>query len=74
MILCLETATPVCSVALCDSTGLVLTRESNENKSHASLLTVFIRELLEKAREENWLLIFEHEPKTGMEYYNNLVR
>ena len=47
MILCLETATPVCSVALCDSTGLVLTRESNENKSHASLLTVFIKELLE---------------------------
>jgi len=45
MILCLETATPVCSVALCDNAGYVLTRESHENKSHAALLTVFIGEL-----------------------------
>jgi tRNA threonylcarbamoyladenosine biosynthesis protein TsaB len=48
MILCIETATPVCSVALCDSAGFVLTRENHENKSHASLLTVFIMELLEQ--------------------------
>ncbi len=49
MILCLETATPVCSVALCDNTGSSLIRESHENKSHASLLTVFINELLAEA-------------------------
>ena len=50
MILCLETATQVCSVALCDSTGVILTKESNQNKSHASYLTLFIEELLLKAK------------------------
>jgi tRNA threonylcarbamoyladenosine biosynthesis protein TsaB len=50
MILCLETATPVCSVALCDSNGVVLTRESTEDKSHAAQLTVFIKELLLEAK------------------------
>jgi tRNA threonylcarbamoyladenosine biosynthesis protein TsaB len=49
MILCLETATPICSVALCDNTGTPLIRESHENKSHASLLNVFINELLDEA-------------------------
>jgi tRNA threonylcarbamoyladenosine biosynthesis protein TsaB len=48
MILCLETATSVCSVALCDSSGRIFKRESLENKSHASLLTVFIQELLQE--------------------------
>jgi len=46
MILCLETATNLCSVALCDNDGVVSLRESNESKSHASLLTVFIEEIL----------------------------
>jgi tRNA threonylcarbamoyladenosine biosynthesis protein TsaB len=46
MILCLETATPVCSVALCDRSGKTIVRESSENKSHATRLTVFIEELL----------------------------
>ncbi|HEX2921668.1 MAG TPA: tRNA (adenosine(37)-N6)-threonylcarbamoyltransferase complex dimerization subunit type 1 TsaB [Bacteroidales bacterium] len=46
MILCLETATPLCSVALCDDAGIVALKESNDSKSHASLLTVFIGELL----------------------------
>lgn len=50
MILCIETATPVCSVALCDSEKVVSIRESNENKSHASLLTVFILDILEEQR------------------------
>jgi len=49
MILCLETSTPVCSAALCDSSGPVDLRESSGEKSHASLLTVFIGELLERA-------------------------
>jgi tRNA threonylcarbamoyladenosine biosynthesis protein TsaB len=45
MIICLETATNLCSVALCDSTGVISLRESNEAKSHASQLTVFIEEI-----------------------------
>jgi len=49
MILCLETSTTVCSVALCDSNGPVDLRESSGVKSHASLLTVFIGELLSGA-------------------------
>jgi tRNA threonylcarbamoyladenosine biosynthesis protein TsaB len=46
MILCLETATSVCSAALCDRTGIISLKESRENKSHATQLTVFIGELL----------------------------
>jgi tRNA threonylcarbamoyladenosine biosynthesis protein TsaB len=46
MILCLETATNLCSVALCDREGVISLRESNESKSHASQLTVFIEEIL----------------------------
>lgn len=48
MILCIETATPVCSVALCESDKVVSIRESHENKSHASLLTVFILDILKE--------------------------
>jgi tRNA threonylcarbamoyladenosine biosynthesis protein TsaB len=50
MILCLETATPVCSVALCDRSGFILVRESHANKSHAVQLTLFIEELLHEAK------------------------
>jgi tRNA threonylcarbamoyladenosine biosynthesis protein TsaB len=46
MIICLETATNLCSVALCDSAGIISLKESNESKSHASMLTVFIQEIL----------------------------
>jgi tRNA threonylcarbamoyladenosine biosynthesis protein TsaB len=49
MILCLETATPVCSVALCDREGDILKRESFDNRSHATKLTIFIEELLSEA-------------------------
>ena len=49
MILCLETSTQVCSVALCNEAGVVALRESTENKSHASLVTVFIEGLLSEA-------------------------
>jgi tRNA threonylcarbamoyladenosine biosynthesis protein TsaB len=48
MILCLETATTTCSVALCNSNGIIAIRESNDIKSHASLLTVFIEEILKE--------------------------
>jgi tRNA threonylcarbamoyladenosine biosynthesis protein TsaB len=46
MILCLETATTVCSVALCTADSIVDSRENNENRSHASLLTVYVEDIL----------------------------
>jgi tRNA threonylcarbamoyladenosine biosynthesis protein TsaB len=46
MIICLETATNLCSVALCNSAGVISLRESNEPKSHASILTLLIEEIL----------------------------
>jgi tRNA threonylcarbamoyladenosine biosynthesis protein TsaB len=49
MILCLETATPVCSVALGDNKGVVCLKESGEGKSHASLLTPYIDTVLREA-------------------------
>ncbi len=49
MIICLETSTDICSVALCDSKGVIALKESTENKSHAALLTVFIEEILSEA-------------------------
>lgn len=49
MIICLETSGTVCSVALCGRQGVVALRESAESKSHASVLTLFIDELLTEA-------------------------
>jgi tRNA threonylcarbamoyladenosine biosynthesis protein TsaB len=49
MIICLETATNICSVALCNSAGVISLRESNEVKSHASMVTVYIDELLKES-------------------------
>lgn len=46
MILCLETSTGLCSVALCDSDGVAAVRESDESKSHASQLTLLAEEVL----------------------------
>lgn len=46
MILCLETATNLCSVALCENGEVGALRESVDSKSHASMLTVFIQEVL----------------------------
>jgi len=48
MIICLETATNLCSVALCNNEGVIALMESAETKSHASMLTVFIQEILEE--------------------------
>lgn len=48
MVICLETATNLCSVALCNSAGTISVKESYEEKSHASLVTVFIEELLKE--------------------------
>lgn len=49
MILCLETATSLCSVALCDRNGSVFVEESEESRSHASRLTLLAEEVLGKA-------------------------
>ena len=49
MILCIETATGVCSAALCNDNGIFMLREAAEGKSHAAQLTVLISELLESA-------------------------
>jgi len=48
MILCIETATSVCSVALCDREGVISARENSEGRSHASLLTLYINELFKE--------------------------
>jgi tRNA threonylcarbamoyladenosine biosynthesis protein TsaB len=47
MIVCLETATTLCSVALCDDNGVISLRE-DDSRSHASLVTVFIEEILKE--------------------------
>lgn len=49
MILCLETATPVCSVALVDRERIISVRQGSSPKSHASLLTVFASDVLKEA-------------------------
>jgi tRNA threonylcarbamoyladenosine biosynthesis protein TsaB len=49
MIICIETATDLCSVALCDSSGVISLKENSDSKSHASNLTVFIDDLLKEA-------------------------
>ncbi len=49
MILCIETATKICSVALCHNGNLIEKKESSEEKSHSTLLTVFIQEVLKSA-------------------------
>lgn len=49
MILCIETATKICSVALCHNGDLIVKKESSEEKSHAALLTVFIEDILKRA-------------------------
>jgi tRNA threonylcarbamoyladenosine biosynthesis protein TsaB len=48
MVICLETATNLCSVALCDSAGVISLKECSEEKSHASLVTVFIEEIFKE--------------------------
>ncbi len=45
LILNIETATPVCSVALCSDRKIIAKKESQKHNSHSSLLTVFIEEI-----------------------------
>lgn len=50
MILCLETATPVCSVALNDGCCTIALRETEGQNAHSEKITNFIREVMETAR------------------------
>jgi len=49
LFLLLETATNICSVALSQGENILSLRESDEDRSHSSLLTPFMREVLEEA-------------------------
>ncbi|HEY1005834.1 MAG TPA: tRNA (adenosine(37)-N6)-threonylcarbamoyltransferase complex dimerization subunit type 1 TsaB [Sphingobacteriaceae bacterium] len=50
LILLLETATPVCSVALSRDGQVISSREVNEANVHASKLTLFIEAVMKEAR------------------------
>jgi len=50
MILCLETATGVCSAALCDDSRVISVAAASPGMSHASQLTIIIQQLLEESR------------------------
>ena len=49
MILCLETATPVCSVALNESCCTIALRETEGQNAHSEKITNFIHEVMEVA-------------------------
>lgn len=49
MILCLETATPVCSVALNENCCTIALRETEGQNAHSEKITNFIREVMEVA-------------------------
>ena len=50
MILCLETATPVCSVALNDGCCTLALRETEGQNAHSEKITNFIREVMDVGR------------------------
>ena len=50
MILCLETATPVCSVALNESCCTIALRETEGQNAHSEKITNFIKEVMEVAK------------------------
>ena len=52
MILCLETATPVCSVALNDGCCTIALRETEGQNAHSEKITNFIREVMEEAKTD----------------------
>lgn len=49
MILCLETSTAVCSVALVEGGKTIVLRESLDGQNHAEKITVFIDEVMKEA-------------------------
>jgi len=53
IILHIETATEVCSVSLANEGKVIAVKETYEEKSHASTLSVFVEELLRNAEKKN---------------------
>ncbi|MBM3435170.1 MAG: tRNA (adenosine(37)-N6)-threonylcarbamoyltransferase complex dimerization subunit type 1 TsaB [Bacteroidetes bacterium] len=49
LILCIETATPVCSVALGENGSVVTVREKEIKNAHSELLTVLIQDMMNEA-------------------------
>lgn len=49
LILCIESATGVCSVAICSRHGVMQMRESGDERAHSKLLAVYVKEVLEAA-------------------------
>jgi tRNA threonylcarbamoyladenosine biosynthesis protein TsaB len=49
MILCIESATGVCSVALCDQSGTIAIKESGDERAHSKLLATFVDDILNDA-------------------------
>jgi tRNA threonylcarbamoyladenosine biosynthesis protein TsaB len=49
MILCIESATGVCSVALCDQSGTIAIKESSDERAHSKLLATFVNDILNDA-------------------------
>jgi tRNA threonylcarbamoyladenosine biosynthesis protein TsaB len=56
IILSIETATPVCSCTLSRDGEILLNRESYKGQSHASLLGVFVQEIMVYARKNNLVI------------------
>jgi tRNA threonylcarbamoyladenosine biosynthesis protein TsaB len=54
LILCLETATQVCSVALCREGKVIALRESIEHNSHSALITLFVEEVMKEGGYHLW--------------------
>ena len=52
LILNIETATNICSVNLAMDGEIIAFRESNEDKSHAKILTIFIQEIFSETKKE----------------------
>jgi len=50
LILSIETATPVCSIALSSNNGLLGIKESAKKNSHSEVVTVFIDELIKDTK------------------------
>lgn len=48
-ILCIETATEICSVAVVNNTGVVALAENHQGNQHASYLTTLIEQVLQEA-------------------------
>jgi tRNA threonylcarbamoyladenosine biosynthesis protein TsaB len=51
-ILCIESATGVCSVALCDRGGVIAILESGDERAHSKLLATYVSDILQSTGTE----------------------